>query len=275
MLIIFQAISLIEHLQQTFQPVAHPSFQIRDLHDDAVVRQAFDKPVRHPFSDKIRIIVQVITPHVDNRLLQISQLMSQDVNGDKRKPVSIGIVMLRQNVPLIEILDAEILAEAQRLGAEPRFLQLDEDQVLGSIGVADNSGEINPVKRDLRALGSRKLMRAHLQTHNLLLQQSRQQDFRDAVVFHHVFEHRIINRVCNDRHGRNELKCYIMQRYSISGNKASGGKKNVASQIKLPDAAFIFTGRSFFAKRHFFRLSPYTRFFKKLRNSGKQGRKTA
>ena len=74
--------ALVEYAEDTFKIIPGIFFQVWELHDDAVVCQAFDKWVRHSFTNLSVIIIQIVAAHIDDRLVQITDFMSKDINGD-------------------------------------------------------------------------------------------------------------------------------------------------------------------------------------------------
>ena len=125
MVICFHTAVLVENAQQTFQMITGTPFQKRNLHNDTVMRQAFDKRVRHTLPDFPTVIIQVTSAHIYHRFTQVAQLMPQNINGDNRQSIS-SSVSFTMNILRIQILCAQILAEPQGFRSQPCFLQLNQ-----------------------------------------------------------------------------------------------------------------------------------------------------
>ena len=69
---------LVEEIEQTLQVISGTAFQIWNLNDDAVVRQAFDELV--PMLYHAVVIVQVPAADVDHRFVQFAQFMPKNVD---------------------------------------------------------------------------------------------------------------------------------------------------------------------------------------------------
>ena len=189
---------LVENAQQPLQPVMDVSMQQGNLNDDTAVRQALHKGVRHAFGHGLVIVVHGMVVDVEDRLLDVAHTMAKQIDGDHRH----GVLAVIGHVTRVLILQSEILAEAQRLCLHPRLLQLNEHQVLTAVGLAHRGAEVNAQHGQARALVVDKLMGAHLDVHDVLLEQGREDRPGDALVLHQVFEHHVIDRVGNAYHFR-------------------------------------------------------------------------
>ena len=94
-------------------------------------------------------------------------------------------------------MGAKILAEAQCLCLQPCLLQLYQNQLQASVFLPNLGSEVNAEHRNLVTRTVGIFMLAHLNFGHFPLQKSRKYGLGHAVVFHQVFEHRVINRVCN------------------------------------------------------------------------------
>ena len=203
MLVILQAILLIEDLKNFLQTVPETTLQIRNLDDDTVMRQTFDERIGNTVGYRIGVVIQVIPSHINDRLFQIAQLMTQYINRYNGNTVSVRIHILGQHILLIQVLGTQILPETQRLRREPGLLQLDENQLGAAVLVTDGSRKVYPKHGDTGLHHFRIFMRLHLKVDDVFLQQSGKQNLRNTVVFHHVLEYGVVNGVCYQCHGMN------------------------------------------------------------------------
>ena len=138
--------ALVENSKDTFKMIPGILFQIRYLHDDTVMGKALDKRVGNPLTDLIIVIIQVTTTHVNHRLLQITYLVTQNIDGDDRQAKTARGTLFH-DILLTQILGSQVLTETKCLGGKPRLLQLDQDKTLRTGGIHDFRREIDPEKR--------------------------------------------------------------------------------------------------------------------------------
>ncbi len=119
--------------------------------------------------------------------------MPQDIDGDDRQPIL--RVRILADILLVQVMRTQILAETKRLGRQPRLLQLYQDEMLLALVILYLGGEIHTEQRDMGPLHIRIFMLPDLQLQNLLLEQRGQQDISHPLVFHHILENGVINRI--------------------------------------------------------------------------------
>ena len=125
---------LIEYTQQTFETVTGSPGEKRNLYDDAVMSQTLYEGIGR--RKRIVVIIQIAATYVNHRLGKVTQGMSQNVDRDDGQTVGSSLSMLVlffDNVLLVEILCAQVLAEAQGFSDEPGLLQFDEDKVFRTV----------------------------------------------------------------------------------------------------------------------------------------------
>ena len=197
-LVVGAHVALVEDAQHLVQAVVHLAVQTRYLNDDAVVVQAVHEPVGNAAHDGPAVVVEGLMAHVDHRLLNLSHAVPQQVDGHHRQRVAVGAV--GNDVLRVLVVHAQVLPEAQRLSGQPRLLQLNEDELLLAAGVPDGGAEVDAEDGQRLLLPVGVLVGAHLHFHYLLLQQRRQDGARDALVFHEILEHRVVDGVGNGHH---------------------------------------------------------------------------
>ena len=168
--VLFPTVILVEDVQQAFQVIARAPFQVRDLHDDGVVRQAFDEGVGHAVGYGVGVVVKIAAADIDNGFLQIAQFVPQDVDGYHGKAEALGIFIARRYVLLIEVLRAEVLPETQGLGGKPCLLQFNQDEVLLPVFFSYLGREVNAEQGDGLPAQVGVFVLAHLHFHHLFLQ---------------------------------------------------------------------------------------------------------
>ena len=123
-LIIFIDTCLVKDAQHLVKPVVYLSVKARYLYNDAVVVQAVDKLVGYAADYRLVVVVECLMAHIYHRLHNIAYGMSQQVDSHHRQGMAVGAVA--DHVFGVLVVYAEILAEAQRLGRQPRLLQFYE-----------------------------------------------------------------------------------------------------------------------------------------------------
>ena len=170
------------------------------------MHKAVDKGVGQSFAHLVALIVECLVIHIKHRLLNITHTMTQEVNRDHRYGISFRIVFLK-NIFGVSVVSAKILTESQGFGFEPSFLQFNQYELQATIFVADLRAEIDSKHRHLIAGAVGVFVATHLHIHHFFFQQCRKNDFGDALIFHQVFKHRVVNRIGDMNHHRaNELK---------------------------------------------------------------------
>ena len=127
-------IFLVKYTQQTFKTVTSSSGEERNLHDDAVMSQTLYEGIGR--RKRIVVIIQIAAVHVNHRLGQVTQGVSQNVDRNDGQTICTPLSMLIlffDNVLLIKILRAQILSEAQGFSNEPSLLQFDKDKVFCTV----------------------------------------------------------------------------------------------------------------------------------------------
>ena len=74
------------------------------------MRQAVDKWIGDTFGDTLFVIVISVMMDIDDRFLNVSNLMAENIHGNHR--YSIALLAIGNDIFLPLILDAKILAEA-------------------------------------------------------------------------------------------------------------------------------------------------------------------
>ena len=120
-------IRLIKNAQHLLQTVVYLPMQAGDLHYDAVVRKALDKWMGKATGDQIVVIVIGMTTDIENRFLNIANLVAKKIDRYHRN--SIPLLALCQDVLRIGVVNTKILAEAKRLRLQPRLLKLNKHQM--------------------------------------------------------------------------------------------------------------------------------------------------
>ena len=153
--------------------------------------QTLHKRVGHAVLHELAVIVIRLMVHIHDRLLHLSDAMPQEIDGNH----GYGIlpVIFLQHILLVVILQGEVTAEAKCLGGQPSLLQLDEHQVRLVVLVEHCGGKVDAEHRDRLTPGDvRILIAPDFNVDDFLLQQCRQDGLGYAVIFHQIFEYRII-----------------------------------------------------------------------------------
>ena len=200
-------VGLVEDAQHLHQSVVHTAVKQRNLYDDAVVYETLHKRVGHPCGHLHSVIVVRLVLYIKHGLLDVAHAMSEQIDGYHRYAPTIGVIIL-DDVVGIGILRTEVLAETQRLRLQPCLLQFYEHQFQASVVLAHLGSEVDAEHRDLVTRTVGVFMLPHIHFGHLLFQQGRKYGLGHAVVLHQVFEHRIINRVCNTYY-HNQFLFYV------------------------------------------------------------------
>ena len=158
---------LVENAQNLVQSSVDLTVKTRYLYDDAVVRQAVNKGIRKPLRHKITIVVERIVTHVENWLLDVTNLMTQQIDGHHRNGMAVAATL--DNVLRVLVVNAQVLAEPKRLRFEPGLLQFYQDEVLAAVSLAHRRTEIDAEHRQRVALVVSILMRTNLNPRDVLL----------------------------------------------------------------------------------------------------------
>ena len=78
-------VGLVENAQYHVQTVIDMPMQTRDLNNDAVVRQTVYKRIGEPFRHHMVVIVHSLVVHVKHWFLDITDFMTEEVNGHHGK----------------------------------------------------------------------------------------------------------------------------------------------------------------------------------------------
>ncbi len=81
MLIDRGSVLLVEDTQDAFQMIPCVLFQEGNLDDDTVMRQALDERIGNASLYLMIIIVEITAAYINDRLLEVSYLMSEYVDG--------------------------------------------------------------------------------------------------------------------------------------------------------------------------------------------------
>ena len=185
--------ALIEHAQNLLEPVVHLAAQTWYLYDDAVVRQTVDKSVGQATGHQVLVVVVGLVLYVDDRLLDVAHLVTQNIDGNHRHGVPLAAV--GQDVLLALVLHAKVLPETQRLRLQPRLLNLYQYQVLVAPTLANGGCKVYAKHRERVALAVGVLVGANLHFDDVLLQQCRQDSACHTLVLHQKLEHAVVNGI--------------------------------------------------------------------------------
>ena len=184
---------LVEDAQHLVEAVVYLPVQTRYLHDDAVMGQALDERVGQALGHRVAVIVVGIVAHIEHRLLYVTHLVPQDIDGHHGK--GIPLTAVGDDVLLALVLHAQVLAEAQGLRLQPGLLHLYQDEALAAVGLAHRGTEVDAEHRQGIALAVAVFVGAHLGLHDVLLQQGRQDGAGHTLVLHHELENGVVNGV--------------------------------------------------------------------------------
>ena len=84
---------LVEHIQDFLQTIVHLTMQQRNLYDDAVMRQTLHKRIRQTLGYLLTIVVILLMIHIENRFLDVTHTMAQQVNCHHRQTVTGRIIL--------------------------------------------------------------------------------------------------------------------------------------------------------------------------------------
>ena len=107
-----------------------------------------------------------------------------------------GIVVF-QDVVGVGILSPKILAETQGFSLKPRFLQLYEHEFQSTVILLDLCTEVDAKHGYLVAAAIGVFVLAHFHFHHISLKQCREYGFGNTFVLHQIFEHGVIDGICN------------------------------------------------------------------------------
>ena len=169
-----------------------------DLHDDAVVSQTVHKRIGKPLCHNLAVVVVRLPAHIQHRFLDVAYLVTQQIDRHHRDGV--GTATFRLHVGLVGILCPEILAEAQRLRRQPCLLQFYQYQVLRTVTLTHCGAKVDAEDGETFAPDIGVLVAALLHLHHLLLQQSREDGLRDALVLKQILENDVVDRIGNGCH---------------------------------------------------------------------------
>ena len=131
--------------------------------------------------------------HINHRSIDVTHTMAKDIDRNHRQGVL--VLALLDNILLPAILRPQILSKPQSLRFQPCLLQFDEHQMLMAILLPYGCPEVDAKHRDAVACGVHILVRTLLHLHHLFLQQCGQHRPSYTLIFHQVFEYRVIYRV--------------------------------------------------------------------------------
>jgi len=124
--------------------------------------------------------------------------VAQQIHGYHRQGMAVAAFL--DDVLRVLVLHAEVLSEAERLRLQPCLLQFNEDEMLAAVFLANRGSEVDAEHRERVALVVGILVGTNLHARDVLLEQSREDGSRDALVFHQVFEYDVVNGVCYCHH---------------------------------------------------------------------------
>ena len=156
---------LVEDAQHLVEAVVHLATETRNLHDDAIVREAVHKGVGKTFCHYLVIVVVCLVIDIQDRLFDVAHLVPENIDRHHRQGgavLALGVDVLGTGV-----LHAEILSEAQCLRFHPRLLQFNEDQMERSVLLLHGRPEVDAEDRERIAADVGVLVRPHLHSHHL------------------------------------------------------------------------------------------------------------
>ena len=204
---------LVKDAQHLVKPVVDLSMETRYLNDNAIVIQAVYELVGDALNDRLVIIVEGLVTHIDYRFLDVTYGMPQQINGHHGQGMPVGTVA--HDVLWILVMYAEILAETQRFCWQPRLLQFYQDELFLAIILKDGGSEVNTKDGQALLLSVDVLVWTHFNLHNILFQQCRENSACNAFILHEVFEHSVVDRICNCHHS---CMSYVLQNYKENMN---------------------------------------------------------
>ena len=193
--IAFFLLRLVEDTQHTVQPVVDAAMKAGNLHNDAVVGQALHKRIGHALRHLMAFVVVGLVLHIEDRLRDIAHQMAQEIDRHHRNGIARGSKVLLEHIFLVAVLRTKILTEAERLRGKPRLLQLDQDEVDTTIGLAHLRAKVDAKHGDVPATDIGILVATHLHADHLLLEQGRENGTRHALVLHQILEDGVVNRI--------------------------------------------------------------------------------
>ena len=166
------------------------------LDDDAVVRKTIDKRVGQSLGHELPVVVVGLVPDVQHWLVDVAHTVPQQIDGHHGQRTLATVNHIVRTV----ILNAKILAEAQRLRLKPSLLKFNKYQVNGTVRTPHTGTEVDSQDGNRVALVVHMLLGTHVHLQDVLFQQGGQDGARNALVLHKILEHHVIDRVCNGHH---------------------------------------------------------------------------
>ena len=105
---------------------------------------------------------------VKHRLLDVTNLMTQQIDGNHRNGMTVAAVL--DDVLRILIVNTQVLAETERLRLEPGLLEFYQNEMLAAVVFTYRRTEINAEHRQRVALVISILVRTDLHMRDVLLQ---------------------------------------------------------------------------------------------------------
>ena len=115
---------LVKHAEHLLKPVVHVAMQKRYLHNDAVVGKTLHERLFMAVDYDVSVIVEHVMIDIHYRLLDVAHLVAEQIYSNHG--VGKAFFIRLAYVILVAILRTKILSETQRLGVEPRLLQLNK-----------------------------------------------------------------------------------------------------------------------------------------------------
>lgn len=113
---------LVEHAEHPLQPVVNLTVKKRYLNNNAVMHKTVNKRVGNALGNHVAIIVVRIMVDIDHRLLNLTDAVSEKVNGNHRNGIARMTVLV--DITFVTVLSTKVLAETQGLRLQPCLLQL-------------------------------------------------------------------------------------------------------------------------------------------------------
>ena len=173
-------LALVEDAEQGFQIILAALLEVRNLHDDAVVGEAFDEVllVRNVFAAGG---VKILTDDSDHRRFGMVERMPEQVDAQDRHGAQLAID--RVGILLREVLPPEIFAKAHNVGCKFRLLDFDNDELFCAVGQCDTGREIYAEHRDIALLDIGAVLgRTECELDNFLTDHRREEKPSDPVV---------------------------------------------------------------------------------------------
>ena len=195
LLVFGEPLRLVKHAEHLVEMIVYLAMEQGNLHYNAVVDKTVDKRVFVAIGHLVAIVVHGFVAHINHRLVDVANTMPQQINGNHRNGVALVGTIL-EHVLLCIVLCGEVSAETECLSVKPCLLQLNKHEPHGAVVLPHPCGKVDAEHGDVVACDVGMLMPAHLHTHDILLQQCRDDCTGDTLVFQKKLENSVVYGVC-------------------------------------------------------------------------------